>query len=96
MQRRNVLPPAALCGFACFFGVLGCASLARPIPEPKPTRVYASFTRTWGAAVEYFARSGVSLDTTDRSAGVIKADLTTMPRDKSFFGSCGSSMVKST
>jgi hypothetical protein len=56
--------------------------------------VYASFAKTWGAAVDYLARSGVSLDTTDRSSGVIRADVTTMAGDKSHFASCGSSTVQ--
>jgi hypothetical protein len=44
--------------------------------------------------VDYFARSGVSVDTTERSSGVIRADVTTMPRDKSHFRSCGNSTIK--
>ena len=95
MHPRKVVTLAGLLCYACMVGLFGCASLARPIPEPRPTQVYASFNKTWGAAVDYFARSGVSLDTTDRSSGVIKADVTSMPRDKSQFGACGSSIVKS-
>ena len=93
MQPRNVVSLAGLFCCTCLVELLGCASLARPIPEPKPTQVYASFDKTWGAAVDYFARSGVSLDTTDRSTGVIRADLTATPVDKSHFGSCGGSIT---
>lgn len=95
MRRRNALALTGLFRCAGLVGLLGCASLARPLPERKPTQVYASFTKTWGAAVDYFARSGVSVDTTDRSSGVIRADVTTMPRDKSHFGLCASSVIKS-
>jgi hypothetical protein len=95
MQPRNVVTLAGLLCCMCIVGLLGCASLARPIPQPKPTQVYASFTKTWTAAVDYFARSGISLDTTDRSSGVIRADVTTMPRNNTHFVSCGSSMVES-
>jgi hypothetical protein len=94
MQPRTVLALTGLFRSACLVGLLGCASLARPIPEPKPTQVYASFSKTWVAAVDYLAQSGISLDTTDRSLGVIRADVTTMPRDKSHFRSCGSSTIK--
>lgn len=94
MQRRNVLAVTGLSCLACLLGLLGCASLAQPIPEPKPTQVYASFSKTWVAAVDYLARSGVSLDTADRSSGVIKADLTATTLDKSHFGSCQGSVVE--
>jgi hypothetical protein len=94
MQRRNVLAPTGLYSYACLFGLLGCASLARPIPEPKPTKVYASFSKTWVAAVDYLARSGIALDTADRSSGVIKADLTATILDKSHFGSCEGSVIE--
>jgi hypothetical protein len=95
MHRRNVLTLAGLFGCACLVGLSGCASLSRPLPERRSTQVYASFSKTWGAAMDYFARSGVSVDTTGRSSGVIKADATTMPRDKSHFGLCGNTMLKS-
>jgi hypothetical protein len=89
MQRRNVLTLIELFCCTALVGLLGCASLARPVPEPKPTDVNASFSRTWGAAVDYFVRSGVSVDTTDRSSGIIRADTTTMPPDRSHSGLCG-------
>ncbi len=93
MQPRNLL---MLVGLSCSagLGLVGCASLARPIPDRRPTQVYASFSKTWGAAVDYFARSGVSVDTTDRASGMIRADATTMPRDRSHFGLCGNSMLE--
>jgi hypothetical protein len=91
MHRRNVLTLAGLFGCTCLVGLSGCASLSRPLPERRPTQVYAPFSKTWGAAVDYFARSGVSVDTTDRSTGIIRADTTTMPADKSHFGLCGNS-----
>ena len=94
MQRRNTLALTGFSRFACLLCLLGCASLARPIPEPKPTQVYASFSKTWVAAVDYLARSGVSLDTADRSSGVIKTDLTATTLDKSHFGSCEGSVVE--
>jgi hypothetical protein len=94
MKLRNALIPFELCCCTALVGLSGCASLTRPVPARKPTQVYASLTKTWGAAVDYFARSGVSLDTTDRSSGVIRADVTTMSRDKSHFRSCGSSIIK--
>jgi hypothetical protein len=92
MKLRNALIP--LCCCTALVGLSGCASLARPIPEPKPTQVYASFSKTWVAAVDYLARSGVSLDTADRSSGVIKADLTAATLDKSHFGSCEGSVAE--
>jgi hypothetical protein len=94
MDRRNVLTLAGLFGCTCLVGLSGCASLSRPLPERRPTQVYASFSKTWGAAVDYFERSGVSVDTTARSSGVIRADATTMPRDKSHFGLCGNSVLE--
>ncbi len=94
MQRRNALALTGLSRLACLLCLLGCASLARPIPEPKPTQVYASFSKTWVAAVDYLARSGVSLDTADRSSGVIKTDLKTTTLDKSHFGSCSGSVIE--
>lgn len=94
MHRRNVLTLAGLFGCTCLVGLSGCASLARPLPERRPTQVYASFSKTWGAAVDYFERSGVSVDTADRSSGIIRADATTMPRDKSHFGLCGNSVLE--
>jgi hypothetical protein len=86
-----------LIGLFCwteFVGLSGCASLAPPLPEPKPTLVYASIGKTWSAAVDYFARSGISLDTTDGSSGIIRADSSTLPRDKSHFGLCGNSVLE--
>lgn len=94
MQPRNVLMLIGLFCCTALLGLLGCASLARPLPERKPTHVYASFRKTWGAAVDYFARSGISVDTTDRSSGIIRADATTMPLDKSHFGLCGNSVIE--
>src|SRR5258708_33033344 len=93
MQRRNALALTGLSRLACLLCLLGCASLARPIPEPKPTQVYASFSKTWVAAVDYLARSGGSLDTADRSSGVIKTDLKTTTLDKSHFCSCSGSEI---
>jgi hypothetical protein len=92
MHRRNVLTLAGLFGCTCLVGLSGCATLSRPLPERRPTQVYASFSKTWGAAVDYFARSGVSVDTTDRLSGIIRADATTMPLDESHFGLCGNSV----
>jgi hypothetical protein len=89
MRPRNVLTLIVLFCCTALVGLLGCASLARPLPERKPTDVNASFSKTWGAAVDYFVRSGVSVDTTDRSSGIIRADTTTMPPDRSHFGLCG-------
>jgi hypothetical protein len=94
MHRRNVITLVGPFGYTCLFGLSGCASLSRPLPEPRPTQVYASFSKTWGAAVDYFARSGISVDTTARSSGMIRADATTMPRDKSHFGLCGNSVLE--
>jgi hypothetical protein len=93
MQPRNVLTLIGLFCCTALVGLLGCASLARPLPERKPTDVNASFSKTWGAAVDYFVRSGVSVDTTDRSSGMIRADTTTMPPDRSHFGLCGNSVL---
>jgi hypothetical protein len=95
MRPRNVLTLIGLFCCADLEGLSGCASLSRSLPERRPTQVYASFSKTWGAAVDYFARSGVSVDTTDRSSGVIRADATTMPQDESHFGLCGNSMLES-
>jgi hypothetical protein len=92
MQPRNVLTPIGLFCCTAVVGLLGCASLARPLPERKPTQVHASLGKTWGAAVDYFVRSGVFVDTTDRSSGIIRADTTTMPPDRSHFGLCGNSV----
>lgn len=94
MKLRNALIPLELCCCTALVVLSGCTSLARPIPEPKPTQVYASFSKTWVAAVDYLARSGVSLDTADRSSGVIKADLKTTTLDKSQFGSCKGSVIE--
>lgn len=82
--------------FCCgdLVGLSGCASLSRPLPERRPAQVYASYGKTWGAAVDYFARSGISLDTTDRASGVIRVDTSTMPLDRSHFGLCGNSMLE--
>jgi hypothetical protein len=96
MQRRNVFTLIGLLGCADLVGLSGCAPLGRPLPEPRPTQVHASFNKTWNAAVNYFAESGILLDTTERSSGVIRADAATMPRDKSHFGLCdGNSMLDS-
>jgi hypothetical protein len=94
MKPGNALSPFKLCSCTALVGLLGCASLARPLPERKPTEVYASFGKTWGAAVDYLERSGRSVDTTDRSSGIIRADATTIPSDKSHFGLCGNSVVE--
>lgn len=94
MQPRNVLIPFELCCCTALVGLLGCASFARPLPEPKPTDVNASFSKTWGAAVDYFERSGWSVDTTDRSSGIVRADATIVPPDKSHFGLCGNSVIE--
>jgi hypothetical protein len=94
MQPRNVLTLIGLFCCTALVGLLGCASLARPVPERKPTQVYASFGKTWGAAVDYFEQSGRSVDTTDRSSGIVRADATTMPADRSHFGLCGNSVVE--
>ena len=94
MRARNALTLIGLFCCADLVGLSGCASLARPLPDRRPTQVYASFSKTWGAAVDYFARVGVAVDTTERSSGVIRADATTMPRDKSHFGLCGNSMLE--
>jgi hypothetical protein len=94
MHPRNVPVPIGLFCCAALVGLLGCASLARPLPQRKPTQVYASFGKTWGAAVGYFEQSGWSVDTTDRSSGILRADATTMPPDKSHFGLCGNSHVE--
>jgi hypothetical protein len=94
MKPRNALIPFELCCCTALVGLLGCASLARPLPDRKPTHVYASFTKTWGAAVEYLERSGRSVDTTDRSSGIIRADATTIPSAKSYFGLCGKSVIE--
>ena len=95
MQPRNFSILIGLFCSADLATLSGCASLARPLPERRPVQVYASYEKTWGAAVDYFARSGISLDTTDRASGVIRVDASTMPRDKSHFGLCGNSMLKS-
>lgn len=94
MQPRSILIVVGL--FCCtdVVGLSGCASLARPLPERRPTQVYASFGKTWGAAVDYLARSGRSVDTTDRASGIIRADATTIPSDKSHFGLCGNSQIE--
>ena len=94
MQPRNVVIPIGLFCCTTLVGLLGCAPLARPLPERKPTHIHASFGKTWGAAVDYFEQSGISVDTTDRSSGIIRADATTMPRDKSHFGLCGNSALE--
>ena len=94
IKPRNALSPFELCCCTALVGLLGCASLGRPLPERKPTDVYASFSKTWGATVEYLERSGRSVDTTDRSSGIIRADATTIPSDKSYFGSCGNSRIE--
>lgn len=95
MQPRNVRMVIGSFCCAAIMGLLGCASLARPLPGRKPTNVYASFGKTWSATMDYFAQSGRSVDTTDRSSGIIRADATTMPRDKSHLGLCGNSHVES-
>jgi hypothetical protein len=89
MQPRNVLTLIGLFCCTALMGLLGCASLAPPLPEPKPTLVYASFSKTWGAAVDYFEQSGRWVDTTDRSVGIIREDTTAMPPDRSNFRLCG-------
>jgi hypothetical protein len=94
MHPRNVPVPIGLFCCTALVGLLGCASLARPLPERKPTNVYASVGKTWGATVDYFAQSGRSVDTTDRSSGIVRADATTGPPDRSYFGSCGKSFVE--
>lgn len=94
MQPRNAVLLIGL--FCCTdaVGLSGCASLSPPLPERRPTNVYASVGKTWGASVDYFAQSGISLDTTDRSSGLIRAGAATLPRDRSHFGLCGNSMLK--
>jgi hypothetical protein len=94
MQSRNFSILVGLFCCADLAALSGCASLARPLPERKAAEVYASYGKTWGAAVDYFARSGISLDTTDRASGVIRADVTAMPRDKTYFASCSISVVE--
>jgi hypothetical protein len=94
MQRRNVLTLIGLFCCTSLVALLGCASLARPLPERKPIQVDASFGKTWGAAVDYFEQTGRSVDTTDRSSGIVRADATTVPPDRSYFGSCGKSVVE--
>lgn len=93
MRPRNALIPFKLWCCTVLVVLLGCASLARPLPDRKPTDVYASFNKTWGAAVEYLERSGRSVDTTGRALGIITADATTIPSDKSHFGLCGNSVI---
>jgi hypothetical protein len=95
MRARNALTLIGLFCCAALVGLSGCSSLARPLPDRRPTQVYASSRKTWGVAVDYFERSGISVDTADRSSGVIRADATTMPRDKSRLGLCGTSMLDS-
>jgi hypothetical protein len=93
MQPRNVLALTGLFCCTCLVGLSGCAPLGRPLPEPRPTLVYASSSKTWDAALDYFGRSGVAVDTTDRSSGIIRAATTTMPPDRSHFGLCGNSVL---
>jgi hypothetical protein len=95
MQPRNVLTLIGLSCCTVLVGLSGCASLAPPLPERKPTQVYASFGKAWGAAVDYFEQSGRPVDTVDRSSGIVRADATTVPPDRSYFGSCGKSVVES-
>lgn len=94
MQPRNTVLLIGL--FCCtdVVGLSGCASLSPPLPERRPTNVYASVGKTWGAAVDYFAESGISLDTTDRSSGLFRAGAATLPPDRSHFGLCGNSRLE--
>ncbi len=94
MQPRNVLTLIGLFCCTALVALSGCATLAPPLPERRPTQVYASFGKTWDATVDYLAQSGRSLDTTDRSSGIVRADATTMPPDKSHFGLCGNSVIE--
>jgi hypothetical protein len=71
---------------------MGCGSLAGQLPQRIDTHINASRGKTWDAVVDYFARSGISVDTMDRSSGVITAEATAMPREKSRLVACGNTV----
>jgi hypothetical protein len=56
---------AALATFAA------CARMPTPAGPREPMLVNASFGRTWDAAIDAFADRGISIETLDRSSGLI-------------------------
>ena len=81
----------------------------QPIKPPAPvaprtsTAISASFGRTWDAAIDAFASRGISIETLDRSSGlIVPAGRTYVPNNAGVFGSvedatkyadCGSNVL---
>jgi hypothetical protein len=79
--------------------VAGCQPIKAPAaPEPRvATSVAASFGRTWNATIDAFASRGISIETLDRSSGlIVPAGRTYVPGDAATalrYADCGTNMM---
>jgi hypothetical protein len=84
---------------ALSLGLAACMPTPPAAPAPRAaTDVAASFGRTWDATIDAFAERGISIETLDRSSGlIVPAGRTYVPGDKIEalkYADCGTNFLK--
>jgi hypothetical protein len=81
----------ALAAFAAVVGLSACNTTVGPTSAtPRMmTTVAAPFGTTWAAVVDVFADRNIPIKTLNRSAGLIVAEPTRLPKDDASLADCG-------